>query len=368
MQSECGLPGRARVVCSLWALALVASVVGCAPVTTIRGQEPEPHGPPSARQDNIAFRESVPTEKAKTTLATYVIEPPDILLLEAIKVVPKSPYRFEPLDTVQVLAPGAVAEVPLSNQYTLDPAGTIDLGPSWGGKVKLSGLTAEEARDQIIEQLKAYLVEPQVSVTLLAAAGQQQISDQHLVGPDGRVNLGTYGSVYVAGLTLVEARQAIENQLAKFLEEPKVSVDVFAYNSKVYYIISEGAGNGDTLTRVPITGNETVLDAISQVQGLTRFSSKNIWIARPSPGGATCDQVLPVNWKEITQGAATATNYQLLPGDRVFIAEDRLLAFDGVINRLTQPFERMFGFALLGIQTVQTANRFPFGFGGGNTF
>ena len=59
-------------------------------------------------------------------------------------------------------------------------------------------------------------------------------------------------------------------------------MDVVAYNSKVYYIITQGAGLGDSVRRLPVTGNETVLDAISQIGGLSQVSSKNIWIARPS--------------------------------------------------------------------------------------
>jgi polysaccharide export outer membrane protein len=91
----------------------------------------------------------------------------------------------------------------------------------------------------------------------------------------------------------------------------------------------------------------------------------NIWIARPAPGGVGCDQILPVHWKEITKGAATATNYQVLPGDRVFIAEDKLLALSDKISRIVAPVERLLGFTLLGTQTIQTANRFPKGFSGG---
>ena len=72
----------------------------------------------------------------------------------------------------------------------------------------------------------------------------------------------------MAGLTIAEAKTAIEAQLSNYLENPRVSVDVFAYNSQVYYVITEGAGLGDTVVRVPITGNETVLDALAQVKGL----------------------------------------------------------------------------------------------------
>jgi protein involved in polysaccharide export with SLBB domain len=130
-----------------------------------------------------------------------------------------------------------------------------------------------------------------------------------------------YGQVYVAGLTLAEAKVAIEKHLARFLDNPQVAVTVFAYNSKVYYVIFESPANGDSVTRLPITGSETVLDAISHVSGLSGLSRKRIWIARPQPGGERHDKVLPVNWQDITRGASTATNYQVLPGDRIFVVE-----------------------------------------------
>src|SRR6266404_2924469 len=56
----------------------------------------------------------------------------------------------------------------------------------------------------------------------------------------------------LTGLTVEEAKKAIEAHLAEFLESPEVSVDVFNYASKVYYIVGQGAGFGDTLTRVQI--------------------------------------------------------------------------------------------------------------------
>ena len=116
---------------------------------------------------------------------------------------------------------------------------------------------------------------------------------------------------------------------------------------------------------MPITGNETVLDALAQVNGLSRLSSKNIWIARPTPGDVCCDQILPVDWAEITKGAATATNYQVLPGDRIFIAENKIIALDTWMDQVSQPMERLFGTSLLGAQAIQTMNRFPKGGGAG---
>ena len=103
-----------------------------------------------------------------------------------------------------------------------------------------------------------------------------------------------------------------------------------------------------------ITGHDTVLDAIAQIGGLNRVASKKMWIARPAPGGVGCDQILPINWNEITRGASTATNYQLLPGDRLYLSEDKLIALDSFVNKVVSPFERIFGFTTLAVQGVET--------------
>ena len=155
--------------------------------------------------------------------------------------------------------------------------------------------------DAIRKHMAQWFVDPQVSVSLAFSSGAQQIQGEHLVGPDGRVNLGTYGSVYVAGMTIDEARAAIEEKLSANTGRPEVVVDIFAYNSKKYYVITQGGGLGDNVAEAPITGNETVLDAIARIGGISQISSTNIWIARPAPNGVGCEQILPVNWDEISR-------------------------------------------------------------------
>ena len=185
-----------------------------------------------------------------------------------------------------------------------------------------------------------------------------------LVGPDGRVNLGTYGSAFVAGKTIEEAREAIEEQLSLKLESPEVFVDVLAYNSKLYYVITQGGGFGDDVTRLPITGNETVLDAVASIGGISQVSSSRMWIARPAPNGVGCEQILPVNWEDVSRGAATATNYQLMPGDRLFIAQDRYTAATATVAKILRPFESIFGFVSLSTSALNRIARF----GLANTF
>ena len=63
---------------------------------------------------------------------------------------------------------------------------------------------------------------------------------------------------------------------------------------------------------------------------------------------------MPVDWTAITQQGLTATNYQILPGDRVFIGQDELVTLNNVVNKVIAPFERVLGFTSLGSSTARS--------------
>ena len=303
----------------------------------------------------------VPKELNKVNHPEYRVEPPDILLIEAVRAIPKPPYRAEPLDVLFVnLAEPLPNEPPLSGLISVEPDGTINLGTAYGGSVQVAGKTLPEitsiVEKHLVEKLKFKM--PRVSVSLSQGRAAQRISGPHLVRPDGTISLGTYGSVRVTGMTLAEIRKAVEDHLTAYLLNPEVFVDVQNYNSKIFYVVLDGGGAGQTVVRLPITGNESVIDAVSQVNGLSAVSSQDrIWVSRPAPEGG-CHQVLPVDWKSVVEKADTATNYQILPGDRVYVASYPITKFDTRLARVLAPIERVLGVVLLGTNTVNEI-RFP---------
>jgi len=293
-----------------------------------------------------------PRERQMVTMPDYLIEPPDILSIEAISLVPKSPYKLRPFDVVTISTSGTLPEEPLQGEYVVQPNGTIQLGFSYG-LLNAAGRSVEELQKELLTRLQESLKDPEVWIALAQIGAQQQIVGEHLVAPDGKVNLGTYGRVRVVGLTIEEARGAIESHLSQYLEKPEIAVDVLGYNSKVFYVVTQGAGLGDQVIILPSRGNETVLDAIGQIQGLQSNSSTRMWIARPGTNDCGGDQILPVDWVAVTQRGDTSTNYQVLPGDRLYVSEDKLVAFDTKLGKLFSPLERIFGVTLLGTQTSQ---------------
>jgi|GEM_PF-567591 len=363
-----------RTIVGLLCCSFVVSSVGCSSLTTTSTLALDdyeiPKGdftgltPPVVDANGIpqVGPQKPPAELSKISLPDYIIEPPDVLLIEELTTVPREPLEIKGRDVLQIVVLGAPPERPIAGQYQVEGDGFVNLGPGYG-RVNVGGLTTDEAAEEIRQQLLLELQAAQVAVTLpCPSGGGQFVTGQHLVGPDGTVNLGQYGRVYVAGMTLDAAREAVQERLSRYFENPRVTVDIFVYNSKYFYVIVEGGGAGDQVIRIPVTGNEMVLDAISQIGGIGQVSSKKMWISRPSPAGSGCDQILPIDWDAITRGANPTTNYQLLPGDRLFVAENHLIAWTTLISTFTRPFETMIGFTLLSGQTVQMLQRFPEGF------
>jgi polysaccharide export outer membrane protein len=74
----------------------------------------------------------------------------------------------------------------------------------------------------------------------------------------------------------------------------------------------------ERVVRVPLTGSETVLDAVAALKRPpNNLARMDLWVARSGEGGKV--QVLRIDWTEITMRGVTATNYQLLTGDRLFL-------------------------------------------------
>jgi polysaccharide export outer membrane protein len=294
----------------------------------------------------------VPSEKQMTTHPAYVIEPPDILFIDAIRIVPKPPYRIEPLDVLLIQVAETLPNQPIAGPFSVSPDGTVNLGFSYGS-VRVAGMTLEQAAAAIRNQLSRVLRDPQVAVALAQFRGVQQARGEHLVGQDGTITLGVYGCVNVTGLTLCQAKAMIERHLSKYFLNPEISLSVAAYNSKVYYIIIDGGGFGQQVFRFPITGNETVLDALSLINGLPPIASKKkLWLSRPAPDCKSCYQILPINWQAITMAGDTTTNYQLFPGDRIYVKANCLLAINNYLGQFLAPIEQIFGAVLLGAGTV----------------
>ena len=61
----------------------------------------------------------MPRELAKVVHPEYIIEPPDILTIEVINAVPKSPYRLKTLDVLSIQVLGTLPESPIAGIFPI---------------------------------------------------------------------------------------------------------------------------------------------------------------------------------------------------------------------------------------------------------
>lgn len=346
-------PTACRRPCLRWSWALAAvlllALTGCHAIDFAATDQTPP---------GVAEPEP-PRELAMVSLPAYRLEPPDIIRIDVVRLVPRAPYRIELFDVLQIHASGTLVQQPINEYYLVDADGLVNLGPTYG-VVHVAGLTMEQAAEKITRALQEILQNPVATVQLARSASAQQVAGIYQLGSDGTITLPHCGTVRLIGLTVTEAREAVQRQLTQYFEFPQVMLDVAQFNSLRYFIVISGTGGGDDIRRVPITGNETVLDAIAQVNGLPRISSKTMWLARPTPGGIDAEQILPIHYDAITRGADTETNYQILPGDRIYIMDDAAIGFSSYLARLTSPVERLLGITDLSAsvtRSLQTQGR-----------
>jgi hypothetical protein len=143
------------------------------------------------------------------------------------------------------------------------------------------------------------------------------IMGEHLITLDGEVQLGKFGDVPVAGLSIELSQQAIQARLSQFLENPQIEVDFKP--SPTYYIILQGPGFDERVERRIIAPHDTVLDVLVTLEPYPRLASEKMWIARLPVGNAPDGIILPIDYDGICVRAETDTNHQILPGDRLYI-------------------------------------------------
>lgn len=133
--------------------------------------------------------------------------------------------------------------------------------------------------------------------------GQEGITNSHIVGVDGNVNLPLVGSVQARGSTTQQLSQMIAARLKQgYVREPHVSVEVEAY--RPFFILGEVTTPG----QYPYVPNMSAETAIAIAGGFSpRASKRTVELTRNAPGQQFKGEV--------------PLNYPLRPGDTIVVKE-----------------------------------------------
>src|SRR5437867_3946993 len=126
----------------------------------------------------------------------------------------------------------------------------------------------------------AYKIGPQ-DVLKIDVWREDQLTRTVPVRPDGKITLPLLNDVQAAGLTPMELAGNIREELKKFVTNPQVTVSVTEINSKRIYVSGEVNKSG----AFQLLPHMTVLQALSGAGGFTAFARiKSIYVLRNENG------------------------------------------------------------------------------------
>jgi polysaccharide export outer membrane protein len=138
------------------------------------------------------------------------------------------------------------------------------------------------------------------------------------VGPDGKIYFSLLPGMDVWGMNLPEAKAAIERELSRYQNSPRIMLSLRAVGSKQVWVLGR-------LTRpgvYPITGPTTLLEAIAQAGGTSRSESqistaeisdlRHSFVVRKG-------EFVPVNFDRLLRHGDMTQNIYLQSGDFVYV-------------------------------------------------
>jgi len=138
------------------------------------------------------------------------------------------------------------------------------------------------------------------------------------VGPDGKIYYHLLPGIDVWGLTLTQARELMEKEMSKFINEPQLTLTLREVGSKYVWLL----GRLNRPGIYPITGTMTLLECLALAGGAARSTSqvsveeladlRHSFVMRQG-------QFLPVDFDRLFRKGDMSQNIYLQPDDFVYV-------------------------------------------------
>lgn len=187
-------------------------------------------------------------------------------------------------------------------------------------------------------QLSGYVIGPQ-DVLTITIYDQPDMSGKFKVEGDGSFTFPLIGRIKAAGQTL----RAVEDELKKRLEDgylknPQVTVGIEKYQSQRIFILGEVRAPG----AYTLSGDMTLIEALSGAGSTTPSAADEILIVRPPPGkqsgpvlpdqAAADSTVIHVNIRDLQEGDLTK-NVALKDGDTIVVPKAQAVYVFGQVKQ-----------------------------------
>lgn len=155
----------------------------------------------------------------------------------------------------------------------------------------------------------------------------------YVVRPDGRLDFPLVGEIDTTGLTIYEFTNLLTKELAEYIIDPKVTVNIAKLGTTRVFVLGEVKKAG----MHELTKSHRVLDALGAAGGFTqKAAKKNIYLIR----NGDRDNVQRLNFNDYLRKGVISQNLVLNEGDCLYLtsnhktslAEISLLAYRAVMG------------------------------------
>ncbi|MDL1976582.1 MAG: polysaccharide biosynthesis/export family protein [Deltaproteobacteria bacterium] len=141
----------------------------------------------------------------------------------------------------------------------------------------------------------------------------EQLSRNVVVRPDGKISLPLIQDIQAEGLTVVQLKEKITRRFGEHLHHPRVTIIMSQINSYKVKVLGRVVRPGV----YPITGDTTLVEAISMAGGFTEWANKRKITVLTPQGGE--EKKITVNYKKIASGEDTSQDIILKRGDTIIV-------------------------------------------------
>ena len=169
------------------------------------------------------------------------------------------------------------------------------------------------ARDpSTTDMSKQYLIGPEDVLDIAVWKNCPDVCRTVPVRPDGKVSLPLVNDVQAAGLTPMDLRRVLTEQLSQYIPSPEVSVIVREiHNFKVAVV-----GSVKMPGEYEIKSQATVLELLARAQGLTEFANRDKIVVLRQNGSKT-DRI-QFNYRRVADGH-DQDNFSVHAGDIIVV-------------------------------------------------
>lgn len=177
-----------------------------------------------------------------------------------------------------------------------------------------------------IAQAEEYMMCPGDRLDIVVAGHEDISTDagaaggKYIVRPDGRLSFPLVGELDITGKTVAALTKELEQRLAEYIINPRVTVNIAQLGTTRVYVLGEVNKPG----LYELEKSHKVLDAIGKAQGFTKDAAKKkVFLVHKDHKG----EPVKVNLNDILKKGDVSQNYTLQEGDLLYLTSNGRIDF-----------------------------------------